>query len=189
MPSLFIIAGCNGAGKTTASFTVLPEMLGCKEFANADSIAVGLSPFNRDKVSFEAGRIMLLRIHELMKEKVDFAFETTLSTRSYVSLIKLAQDNGYQVTILFFWLSSPEMAKQRVEDRVSKGGHNIQADVIERRYFRGISNLHELYIPICDSWMVIDNRDIDPELVAKGGSGVENVILNRDIWNTILAQK
>lgn len=81
MPNLYIIAGCNGAGKTTASFTVLPEMLNCKEFVNADEIAKGLSPFQPDKVSFEAGRIMLNRINELLIDGKDFAFETTLSTR------------------------------------------------------------------------------------------------------------
>lgn len=95
---------------------------------------------------------------------------------------------GYQVTLLFFWLSSTEMAKQRVADRVSKGGHNIPAEVIERRYYRGISNLIDLYMPLCDSWMVIDNMDIIPELIAKGGKGVEDLILNNDIWNTILKQ-
>ena len=88
MPNLYIIAGCNGAGKTTASYTVLPEMLNCKEFVNADEIAKGLSPFQPDKVAFEAGRIMLRRIEDLLAGGEDFAFETTLSTRSYVSLIK-----------------------------------------------------------------------------------------------------
>lgn len=103
MPSLYIIAGCNGAGKTTVSFTMLPEILKCKEFVNADAIAAGLSPFNVESVAFEAGRIMLQRIQQLMVEKEDFAFETTLSTRSYVSLIKKARTNGYKVTLLYFW--------------------------------------------------------------------------------------
>ena len=95
MPNLYIIAGCNGAGKTTASYTILPQILHCREFVNADSIAAGLSPFNPESVAFEAGRIMLQRIHQLKNEKVDFAFETTLSTRSYVSLIKTAKEDGY----------------------------------------------------------------------------------------------
>jgi predicted ABC-type ATPase len=98
--NLYIIAGCNGAGKTTASFTILPEMLNCKEFVNADSIAAGLSPFNPESVAIEAGRLMLARINELMKAGVDFAFETTLATRSYVSLVKAAQHAGYKVTLL-----------------------------------------------------------------------------------------
>jgi predicted ABC-type ATPase len=111
---LYIIAGCNGAGKTTASFTILPEILNCKEFVNADEIAKGLSPFQPEKVSFEAGRIRLKRIDELVKENRDFAFETTLSTRSYRNTIISAQANGYMVTLLFFWLQSIELAKKRV---------------------------------------------------------------------------
>src|SRR3954469_19416595 len=109
MPDLYIIGGCNGSGKTTASYTVLPEMLDCKEFVNADNIAAGLSPFNPESVALEAGRIMLQRIDELLNRGIDFAFETTLSTRSYVSLVKRAQQKGYEVTLLFFWLSSPQM--------------------------------------------------------------------------------
>src|ERR1700742_4149739 len=112
LPNLYIIAGCNGAGKTTASFTILPEMLNCKEFVNADSIAAGLSPFNPESVAIEAGRLMLARIHELMKAKVDFAFETTLSTRSYVSLIKAAKRADYTIILLFIWLDSYDTAIQ-----------------------------------------------------------------------------
>ena len=104
--NLYIIAGCNGAGKTTASYTVLPEILNCREFVNADNIAAGLSPFNVESVAFAAARIMLQRMDELLNEKVDFAFETTLSTRSYVSFIQKAKSLGYQVTLLYFWLSS-----------------------------------------------------------------------------------
>ncbi len=135
MPNLYIIAGCNGAGKTTASYTVLPEMLNCKEFVNADSIAAGLSPFNTESVAFEAGRIMLQRINTLLNDGVDFAFETTLATRSYVSLIKEAEALGYKISLLYFWLESPNMAKQRVAERVKEGGHSIPAEIIERRYY------------------------------------------------------
>jgi predicted ABC-type ATPase len=114
MLNLYIIAGCNGAGKTTASFTILPEMLSCREFVNADNIAAGISPFNPESVAVEAGRVMLSRIQELMKGRVDFAFETTLATRSYVSLVRSAQEAGYKVTLLFIWLDSPETAMRRV---------------------------------------------------------------------------
>src|SRR5688572_22772196 len=118
---LYIIAGCNGAGKTTASFTILPEIIECKEFVNADEIAKGLSPFQPEKVSFEAGRIMLNRINELLDENESFAFETTLSTRSYKNKILQAQKQGYTVTLLFFWLENIELAKERVETRVKEG--------------------------------------------------------------------
>ena len=120
MPNLYIIAGCNGAGKTTASYTVFPEILDCKEFVNADSIAAGLSPFNPEGVAMEAGRIMLQRIDQLMLENVNFAFETTLAARSYVSLIKSARENGYEVTLLYIWLSSPRIAKERVAKELAE---------------------------------------------------------------------
>ena len=146
--NLYIIAGCNGAGKTTASFTILPEILDCKEFVNADEIAKGLSPFQPEKVSFEAGRIMLNRIKDLIAEDVNFAFETTLATRSYKNRIIQAKEKGYRVTLLFFWLQNIELARERVKTRVLEGGHNIEPEVIARRYIRGIKNLFDIYLPI-----------------------------------------
>jgi predicted ABC-type ATPase len=187
MPNLYIIAGCNGAGKTTASFTILPEILKVREFVNADSIAAGLSPFNVESVAFEAGRIMLQRIQQLMEEKEDFAFETTLSTRSYVSLIKEAKAKGYKISLLYFWLISPDFAKQRVAKRVSKGGHNIPNEVIERRYYRGIANLLNLYIPVVGNWIVINNME-EPTIIARGTAKGDNVILNSELWNIFLEQ-
>jgi predicted ABC-type ATPase len=118
---IYIISGPNGAGKTTASYTVLPKILQCKEFVNADEIARGLSPLNPNSMAIPAGRIMLQRIDELLRQGVSFSIETTLATRSYVQLIKRAQAEGYTVNLLFFWLESPEMAVQRVAKRVSKG--------------------------------------------------------------------
>jgi predicted ABC-type ATPase len=188
MPNLYIIAGCNGAGKTTASYTVLPELLDCREFVNADNIAAGLSPFNPESVALEAGRIMLQRINELLKSGVDFAFETTLATRSYVPFIKMAQQNGYKVTLLYFWLSSPLMAIDRVAERVSRGGHHIPDDVVKRRYYRGINNLLNLYTPVCDNWMVIDNRNMYPEVIGQSSDELGEVILNTDIWLSIINQ-
>lgn len=155
--NLYIIAGCNGAGKTTASFTILPEILNCKEFVNADEIAKGLSPFQPEKVSFEAGRIMINRINELLETNENFAFETTLSTKSYKNKIIEAKEKGYRVTLLFFWLQTIELAKERVKIRVSEGGHNIDPEVIERRFVRGIKNLFDIYLPIIDGAYIFDN--------------------------------
>ncbi|AFR34636.1 zeta toxin family protein [Riemerella anatipestifer] len=163
---LYIIAGCNGAGKTTASFTILPEILDCKEFVNADEIAKGLSPFQPEKVSFEAGRIMLNRINELLSENENFAFETTLSTKSYKSKINEAKDKGYRVILLFFWLQNIDLAKERVKIRVSEGGHNIEPKVIERRYIRGIKNLFDIYLPIVDGAFIFDNSEVQHKLIA-----------------------
>lgn len=168
MKKLYIIAGCNGAGKTTASYTVLPEMLSCKEFVNADEIAKGLSPFNPASVKIEAGRIMLVRIKELLDEGVDFALETTLSTRSYVSLIKRAKEKGYYITLLFFWLNDPQLAVDRVELRTAGGGHSISEEVVRRRYVRGLQNLFEHYLVISDYWIIIDNSLLSFEVIAEG---------------------
>ncbi len=148
MPNLYIIAGPNGAGKTIASYTVLPEMLNCKEFVNADEIAKGLSPFQSDKAAITAGRLMLQRINEHINNKVDFAFETTLSTKSYVQTIQKAKILNYSVTIVYLWLSSSELAIERVKLRVNEGGHNIPDEVIRRKYLNGIKNLFHLHLSI-----------------------------------------
>lgn len=164
--SLYIIAGCNGAGKTTASFTILPEIISCREFVNADEIARGLSPFQPEKVAFEAGRIMLQRINELLTKGETFAFETTLSTRSYKNKVEEAKQKGYTVMLLFFWLQQVEMAKERVRIRVAEGGHPIEDDVIERRYQKGIQNLFDIYLPMVDGAMIFDNTLGKHELIA-----------------------
>lgn len=176
--NLYIIAGCNGAGKTTASFTILPEILNCKEFVNADEIAKGLSPFQPEKVSFEAGRIMLHRINELLNNNVNFAFETTLATKSYKNKVFQAQQQGYNVTLLFFWLQNVELAIERVKTRVLEGGHNIETDVIKRRYHNGIKNLFEIYLTIVDEAMIFDNSEGKPDLIAEKTLTSEIDILN-----------
>lgn len=186
MPNLYIIAGPNGAGKTTAAYTLLPEVMLTKEFVNADEIARGLSPFNVESVAFEAGRIMLQRIEQLMRQNVDFAIETTLSTRSYVNTIRRAQQDGYTVSLYYFWIPSADMSKERVALRVSKGGHNIPPDVIERRYSRSVTNLTNLYCPVCDYFAVFNNADTIPEMIAAGGMHLETDVFDKNIWVTIL---
>ena len=173
--NLYIIAGCNGAGKTTASFTMLPEMLNCREFVNADEIAAGLSPFNPEGVAIQAGRLMIDRIIYLLKEGVSFAFETTLATRSYVKLIHQARKRGYFVTLLFFSLNTPEQAVRRVAKRVSMGGHNIPEDVIRRRYSAGIKNLFSIYNHEVDRWMLIDNNTGQSAVLAESNNGVTKI--------------
>lgn len=182
---LYIIAGCNGAGKTTASYTILPEILQCREFVNADEIAKGLSPFNPASMSIKAGRLMVMRIKELMGMQASFALETTLATRSYVSLIAQAHEIGYKVSLIFFWLQSPELAEMRVAKRVSEGGHDIQTPVLRRRYKAGIKNLFELYMPIVDYWMVFDNSQPTRVMVAEGGMEVNTNIFENEIFENI----
>ena len=177
---LYIISGPNGAGKTTASYTILPRILECREFVNADEIARGLSPFNPASVAIEAGRLMLSRIKELLARNESFSIETTLATRSYFRLIEQAHSQGYDVTLLYFWLNSPELAERRVAERVSKGGHNIPTDIIHRRYYEGIHNLFEIYMPIVDTWVIADNSSQPREVIATGGMRNESVINNCD---------
>ena len=185
LPKLYIIAGCNGAGKTTASFTILPEILGCKEFINADEIAKGLSPFQPESVAVQAGRIMLTRMDELLQKGETFAFETTLATKSYKQKIEWAQANGYEVTLLFFWLDSPNIAKERVAQRVAEGGHNIPLETIERRYYNGIANLFTIYIDMVDICYIFDNSEGRKELIAQKERHKDIVIYNNDKFNLI----
>lgn len=183
--NLYIIAGCNGAGKTTASFSILPKILECKEFVNADEIAKGISPFQPEKVAFEAGRIMLSRIDELFKNQESFAFETTLATKSYKQKIEFAKTNNYYTSLLFFWLKTPALAKERVKIRVKEGGHNIPLDVIERRYKNGIKNLFNIYLDIVDQAMIFDNSEGKHILIAEKNLGEDIIIHHLDKFNEL----
>lgn len=183
--NLYIICGCNGAGKTTASFTVLPEILHCKEFVNADEIAKGLSPFNPESVAIEAGRLMLQRIEDLLNKNETFSIETTLATKSYINLVRKAQTKGYCVHLIFFWLETPELAMQRVAERVRNGGHNIPIEVIQRRYVAGIRNLFNLFMPKVDLWMIYDNSRTPRTFVAKGGRLTDIEIALETTYNKI----
>lgn len=168
MPNLYIISGCNGAGKTTASYAMFPELLDCKEFINADEIAKGLSPFHPESVSIEAGRLMIMRMNEMLRMKEDFAIETTLATKSYAKFITRAQAEGYFVTLIYFWLESPELAIKRVEQRVRFGGHYVPDEVVVRRYFAGMRNLFSMFIPISDYWLMVDNSTDPFRMIAEG---------------------
>jgi predicted ABC-type ATPase len=185
--NLYIIAGCNGAGKTTASFTILPDIITCNEFVNADEIARGLSPFHPEKVSFEAGRIMLSRINELLDKNESFAFETTLSTRSYKNKIKEAKQKGYTITLIFLWIKNIELAKERVKIRVTEGGHYIAPHIIERRFIKGLKNLFEIYLPIIDGAFIFDNTNGKYELFAQKTIGENLTIINKKQYNQLKA--
>lgn len=182
---LYIISGPNGAGKTTASYTILPRILQCKEFVNADEIARGLSPFNPEAVTIEAGRLMLKRIDELLLRNESFSIETTLSTRSYFRLVEKAHAQGYDVTLLYFWLKSPQQAIERVAERVAKGGHDIPRDIVIRRYWEGLDNLFQLYMPIVDTWILVNNSETPRSIVASGGKDQENVVSNNELFTKI----
>ena len=183
--NLYIIGGCNGAGKTTASYTILPKILDCKEFVNADEIARGLSPFNPNSMTIEAGKLMLKRIKELLGHDESFAIETTLATRSYINLVRQAQAKGYRVTLVFFWLRTPELALQRIAERVKSGGHDIPTPTARRRYVAGIDNLFKLYVPEVDCWMIYDNSENPRVAIAQGGRYATTEILNENLFTKI----
>ncbi len=168
MPKLYILSGCNGSGKTTASYTLLPEMLECSQFVNSDEFAKSLSPFNPSQASVTASRFMLMKIRYLLDKRMDFSIETTLATRSLGGIIQEARELNYTITILYFWLNSPDLAVARVKDRVSAGGHNIPEPVIRRRYYMGLRYLFDTYIPLCDRWILADNSIIPFTVVAEG---------------------
>lgn len=168
MPRLYIISGCNGAGKTTASYSLLPEMLSCTQFVNSDEFAKGLSPFSPEKASIQASRYMLLKIRYLLKREQDFAVETTLATRTLLKTVRMAQSAGYTVTLLYFWLNSPELALERVKARVEAGGHDIPEETIRRRYQVGIDYFFHYYAPVCERWILADNSQIPFRVIAEG---------------------
>lgn len=187
MPHLYIISGCNGAGKTTASYSILPEMLECSEFVNSDEFAKSLSPFDPSAASVSASRYMLLKIKYLFTRKADFSIETTLATRSLLKMVKTAKANGYKVTILYLWLNSAELAIARVKERVAAGGHNIPEDTIRRRYKVGLKYFFEDYIPVCDRWILADNSKFPFTVIAEGNNS-GTFIKNVDSYGYIYSQ-
>lgn len=188
MPKLYIISGCNGSGKTTASYTLLPELLGCSEFVNSDEFAKSLSPFDPSAASVSASRFMLMKINYLLSRSEDFCVETTLATRSLMSIITEARTAGYEVTLIYFWLASPQIAIERVRNRVRAGGHNIPDDVVRRRYVMGLKYFFDSYSRICDRWVLADNTESPFKIVAEKVGNATYIKDNekfRRIWNSV----
>lgn len=158
MHELLVIGGPNGAGKTTAAKVLLPRFTGIVEFVNADEIARGLSPFNPGGVALAAGRVMLERMDQLVAARTSFAIETTCAGHGHAGLIQRCRQQGYRVTLLFFWLPSPDLAITRVARRVAEGGHDISPQVIRRRYAAGLRNLVKLYWPLADDGAILDGE-------------------------------
>ena len=184
MPKIYIISGCNGSGKTTACYTLLPDMLECREFVNSDEFAKSFSPFNPAAASVTASRYMLMKINYLLERGLDFCIETTLATRSLIGIIQKAKEKGYEATILYFWLKSPDLAVARVADRVAAGGHNIPEEVIRRRYVMGLTYFFDTYAPFCDHWVLADNSE-SPFTVVAEGTKESLTIKDREKYRTI----
>jgi predicted ABC-type ATPase len=165
-PQLYIIAGPNGAGKTTFASEFLPHDVSCFEFVNADLIAKGLSPFQPEKAAIRAGRLMLEQIQHCAKLRRDFAFETTLSGKNYVPLLKQLKSADYHISLFFLWMPDVRISLQRIADRVRSGGHNVPADIVKRRFARGVRNFFAVYQPLVDFWALFDNSGKMPVLIA-----------------------
>ena len=176
-PNLYIIAGPNGAGKTTFARKFLPDYAKCLEFVNVDLIANGLSPFDPERAALRAGRIMLDQIHSLGNRGQDFGFETTLSGKSYLRLLEeLKQKKGYNIHLFFLWISSVKLALERIELRVQQGGHDIPEAVVRRRFNKGISNFFQFYRPVVDRWIIFNNSEDVPGVIAFEESGKLEIV-------------
>lgn len=164
-PRCIVIAGPNGAGKTTFAREFLLREMHMVHFVNADLIAGGLSPLRPELAARRAGRLVLAELASLAKAKKDFAFESTLSGRTYLRLLRRWKASGYRIEIVFLSLPSVHLALQRIASRVREGGHNVpRADVI-RRFARSWNNFQKLYRPLADKWSLYDNSENAPRLV------------------------
>ena len=168
MKKVIIIAGPNGAGKTTFAREFLPNEAGCPQFINADLIAAGLSPFAPEVAAVKAARIMLESMTEFERRGESFAFETTLSGLAYARRVRLWRAAGYHVTLFFLSLPNPQMAIERVAERVRQGGHDVPGDVIRRRFAAGLRNFERVYREAVDAWALYDNGGDEPELANWG---------------------
>jgi len=185
-PHIVVLAGPNGAGKSTTGPALLRDTFGITEFVNADTIAQGLSAFDPEGAAIDAARVMLGRMHELAEERADFAFETTLSSRTFASWLTDLRKAGYQVYVIFLWLPSENLAVERVLARVRMGGHDVPEDVVRRRYRAGLRNFLGLYRPLADSWLLYDNSHVSgPRLVAMGSRTRTTQIEDEAAWREI----
>jgi predicted ABC-type ATPase len=184
--SVVVLAGPNGAGKSTAALLILKDALGVAEFVNADVIARGLSGFEPERAALAAGRIMLGRLRDLARHRVNFAFETTLASRTFAPWLADLIRSGYQFHLVFLWLPSADLAVARVAARVQEGGHDVPEQTIRRRYDGGLSNLFRLYQPMTTSWQLCDNSGTSgPRPIASGQSGLTRIVEDPTMWEQI----
>jgi len=187
-PCVVILAGPNGAGKSTAAPELLQGELAVTEFVNADVIARGLSAFDPDRAAIAAGRVMLARLDELARQRESFAFETALASRSFAPWLRGLRASGYAIHLFFLWLPSPDLAVQRVADRVRSGGHDVPADTIRRRYRAGVRNLFTLYQPVVTTWAVYDCSGLMAQLIAEGLESAPLKVYDREVWVAVQQQ-
>jgi predicted ABC-type ATPase len=179
---IVVLGGPNGAGKTTAAKELLPGRIAIREFVNADEIARGLSPFNPEDAALAAARIMIERMRHLVDEGRSFAFETTCSGHGHAHFLRRCKEKGWRITLLYLWLPTPKDALARVARRVSAGGHGIPTEVVIRRYWAGLANLHGLYLPLADVAAIYDNSDAGRRPVAERTSDKNLIVHDKAIW-------
>jgi len=185
-PTVIVLGGVNGAGKTTASRSLLAKTLNVMTFVNADVIAQGLSGFDPEAAALRAGRLMLEQLHYLVAQRANFAFETTLAGRSYANWLHSLRGTGYRIHLFYFWLNSPDLAIARVAARVKRGGHHVPERTIRQRYGRSVRNLFELYIPVVTGWKVYDNSaGARPRLLAKGTPHQPDTVVDAEVWSLV----
>lgn len=188
MANLYIIGGANGSGKTTVAKEILPYYLTVYEYVNADEIAQGLSPFRPENVAIQAGKLMLKRLAYLVKNNIDFAFESTLSGLNYLKFIEKCRRQNYQINLIYFWLENPQLAIQRVQQRVKSGGHNIPENIIIRRYYRGQKNLSKFYLPLSDTWIIYNNSQLPTTLVAEKTLSEPRIVYDERVYSQIMGE-
>lgn len=182
---LVVLGGPNGAGKTTAARSLVPQKLGIAEFINADEIARGLSPFNPDGAVLAAGRLMLQRMRSLASGEQSFAIETTCSGKGHLNFLRHCKALGWRVTLVFLWLPSPQIAIDRIAQRVAAGGHNVLPEIVVRRYWAGLRNMHAHYLPLADVAAIYDNAAAEPILIAEQASGANLTVHDGARWELI----
>lgn len=183
-PRVVIFAGPNAAGKSTHADAILAA-LGIETFVNADYIARGLSGRNTDAVAFEAGRIMLKRLRQLSDAGADFAFESTLSSRTFAAFLGALKRQGYVVAIYYFSLANAQLAIRRVKLRVVLGGHDVPPDVVRRRFTRSLNNFFTLYLPLADEWTMFDNSTPPHARPVAAALNNQLTILETATWNKL----
>lgn len=188
-PSVYVVAGPNGSGKTTFAREFLPNFAKCPNFVNADLIALGLSPFAPKDASIRAGKLVVTRIRDFSAAGADFGFETTLSGRTHLRMFRTLKEKGYRIHMFFLWVPGPELSLLRIKNRVAEGGHDVLMQDVRRRFPRSIANFFGTYVPFVDSWMLFDNSGPKPVLAAtssKDGPAIENAEAYRMITETNL---
>jgi predicted ABC-type ATPase len=171
-PTLYVIAGCNGAGKTTFAKEFLPKEVKCLRFLNADEIARGLSPLKPSAGAVRAARLLLTQVNECLRRRETFALESTLSGKTYIRRFRRARQLGYEIERHYLWLSSPAQAIARVRQRVQQGGHHVPAADIRRRFKRSLVHLLDDYLPLATRWAVWDSRSLPAKRLANSGVNV-----------------